>query len=102
MERVMKTPKLVDLISNDDGSLSRTQAQIVGWTIYTMLLIVAHIILDITLEYKVLTPPVLLTLFVAYAFSFAERMDIRHFHLKVGKDGVQASTGGKEKCLKSL
>jgi len=92
----MEKPRLVQLISNDDGSLSTTRAQIVAWTIYTMLLIVAHIILDITQAYKVLTPTVQLTLFVAYAFCFAERMDIRHFRLKVGKGGVEASTGGEK------
>ena len=87
-------PRLVQLISNDDGRLSRTQTQIVVWLIFTMILIVAHIICMAVWEYDVLTPTVQLCLVVAFAFMFFERMDIRHFNIKVGKDGVQASTGG--------
>ena len=92
----MEKPRLVQLISNDDGSLSRTQFQIMFWLIFTMLLIVAHIIADAGWNYKVLTPTVQLTLAVAFTFCFFERMDIRHFNIKVSKDGVQANAGGEK------
>jgi hypothetical protein len=92
-KRTMKEPKLIDIISNENGSLSRTQAVAVALVVYAMLLIIAHVIFDFFFAYKVITPIVLTLYFPVLIIGFMERMDIRHLQFNVSKDGIKAKVG---------
>ena len=82
----------LEIFCNDDGRFSRTQTQIILCFVFSICVITAHIV-----KGGILTTPVLLALLGLHLFSFAERADIRHLRLQLGKDGAQLSMGGDQR-----
>ena len=83
--------KLLELISNDDGRLSRTQVFMSLCILFTM----AVIITDIVKGGTVLNLSMLIALGGLNGFCIADRINVRHLSFKIGKGGVQVSASEK-------
>jgi hypothetical protein len=81
--------RLLELVANDDGKLSRTQ--IILWIAFalTIGLIVAHAVKG----GGVLSWQVMTMLCVLYFFALADRVQAKFASFHLGKDGVGVSLG---------
>ena len=81
--------RLLELITNDDGKLSRTQINM--WVSHLTAL--ALIILE-AVKGQILTTPLIIVLCIYILSSHADRMDTRRFQVKLGKEGAHISLHG--------
>ena len=81
--------RLLELVVNDDGKLSRTQVNM--WVAHLTAL--ALLILE-AVKGDILTTPLIIVLVIYTISSHADRMDTRRFQVKVGKDGADISLHG--------
>ena len=82
--------RLVELVSNKDGTLSRTQCAIIFLLLVATGLIIAHVIET----GKVLSKEVMGSMAFLHLYVLGDRCDARRIDLKIGKDGAHVSLGG--------
>ena len=82
---------LRDLITNDDGKLSRTQITIWIALILSVVMVVAEVVRG-----DVLTWPVLAVLAGLHVFALLDRANARYIAFKIGRDGVGMSIGQQD------
>jgi len=81
--------RLVEIVSNSDGKLSRTQCAIVFLLLFSVCLIVAHIVqTGVVLSYVVMAALAFLHIYV-----LLDRVDARRIDLKISKEGAHVSLG---------
>jgi len=85
--------KLLEIISDDQGRISRTQTMSVVCFLFIMGIIVTHII-----KGNVLTAEMFIALAMLCFFCLISRMEASHLHLSLSKGGAQVTVGteGKE------
>ena len=82
--------KLLELISDDNGRLSRTQSTIVFWFLYTAVLLVLEI-----LKGGIFSIPVGATLAGVFVFAFIDRINVNHIYFKLSQTGMELTATEK-------
>ena len=83
--------KLLELISDDQGRLSRTQTMSVVCFLFIIGVIVAHIV-----KGNVLTTEMFIALVLLCLFCLIARMEASYLHLNLSKSGAQVKVGTQE------
>jgi hypothetical protein len=83
--------KLKDLITNADGTFSRTQI-----TIWIVSLVSIGLVLAEAIRGQVLSTQVLIVLAGLHLFALLDRVDARRIDLKLSKEGAGISLDGGE------
>ena len=82
--------KLLELISNSDGTLSRTQVSLWIMALTCLVYMALHVI------WGVLDTPLLVLMVIYIVSGHIDRMDARRFDLKASRSGVEVSLHGAQ------
>jgi hypothetical protein len=92
MTKELAKPHLKQLITNDDGSLSRTQCILLTAFVVTITLLGLHVFWKELLSWQVMS-----VLGFIHVFALLDRVDARHIHVQASKDSLHIELTGDDK-----